>query len=123
MRVGGAAAAIIIAVSTAAVGGGADSVEVFRYVLMLLIPVAIVLAGFLLHMCTRLCRVRENRNEWVRICCGYRRGLRDRIDKREFEPYFMYTVAMDRMDREEQRKAERNKDGINDRDANDAMPM
>ena len=63
--------------------------------------------GLAILMHRRVARVRQNRDRWVRICCLYRQGLRDRIAQGEFGTVaHNYTAAMDKMDADTRRNAE-----------------
>ena len=74
----------------------------------------------------RMNHVKENRDKWVRICCMYRQGLRDRIARGEFRVASAYAACMDRMDTDIRREAERfrrwREEQKRVRDADDAMP-
>ena len=117
-----AAAAVIltlVAVVNAAVAG---SFTALVHAIVLLMAVVFALLVLLARMYERLCRVRDNRDEWVHICCKYRRGLRDRIDKKEFWTPRGNMAAMDRVDGERNRVEENYKRQMKEWDADDAMP-
>ena len=117
-----AAAAVIltlVAVVNAAVAG---SFTAPAHAIVLLTAVVFVLLILLGRMYERLCCVRDNRDEWVRICCKYRRGIRDRIDKGEFLTPRGNMAAMDRVDGERDRMEENYKRQMKELDADDAMP-
>lgn len=100
----------------------ADSVEASRHAIALLLLVVIVVLVLVYRLLERLCLVRENRDGWVRICCMYRRGLRDRIERGEFATYDSNMAAMDRVDDEEGRVEEDYKRWKKERDADEALP-
>jgi len=117
-----AAAAVIltlVAVVNAVVAG---SFTALAHAIVLLTAVVFVLLVLLGNMYERLCCVRDNRDEWVSICCMYRRGLRDRIAKGEFATSSGKMAAMDRVDGERDRAAENYTRQMKERDADDAMP-
>ena len=70
--------------------------------------VTVSACGFLalaILMHKRVVRLRENRDRWVRICCMYRQGHRDRIARGEFRVAANYMAAMDQMDADTRRDA------------------
>ena len=118
--VAGVAILLTAAATTHAVMAG--SVEAFGLAIVILLLVVLVVLVTMQRMCKRLCLVRENRDEWVRICCRYRRGLRDRIDRGEFQVHDDNMAAMDRVDGEEGRAEEEYKRWMKERSADDALP-
>ena len=117
-----AAAAVILTLGAVVIALVAGSVTAFGHAIVILMVVVVVLLVLLGRMYERLCRVRDSRDEWVSICCMYRRGLRDRIAKGEFATPAKNMAAMDRVDGERDRVAEHFKKEMKERDADDAMP-
>ena len=71
--------------------------------------VTVSACGFLtlaILMHKRVVRLRENRDRWVRICCMYRQGHRERIARGEFKVAANYMAAMDQMDADTRRDAD-----------------
>lgn len=97
------------------------NVPVFELMLVFLLT-TIIFAAIAVWLYMKLCRVRENRDEWVRICCRYRMGLSERIKKGEFPTHASYMAAMDRMDDTPRREAERFKKWQEEQDVRDATP-
>jgi len=106
---------------------------ILKWPIALLTASACGFLGLAILMYKRMERVRENRDRWVRICCMYRQGHRDRIARGEFKVAANYMAAMDKMDADTRRNAdhyEKWKDGQknekrcekNRQDIADAMP-
>lgn len=117
-----AAAAVILTLMAVVNAAVAGSVTAFGHAIVILTAVVFALLVLLGCMYERLYRVRDNRDEWVSICCMYRRGLRDRIAKGEFAAPAGKMAAMDRVDGEKDRVAETFERRMKELDADDAMP-
>lgn len=117
-----AAAAVILTLGAVVNAAVAGSITALAHAIVLLMAVVFILLVLLGRMYKRLCRVRDNRDEWVSICCKYRRGLRDRIDKGEFLTPRGNMAAMDRVDGERDRMEENYKRQMKELDADAAMP-
>jgi len=115
------AAAVMLTLAATMNAAVVRSFEAPVHAIALLMLVVFALLVLLKLMYERLCCVRDNRDEWVRICCRYRRGLRDCIAK-EFATLSGSMAAMDRVDGEGDRAAEQYKKRMKELDADDAMP-
>lgn len=117
-----AAAAVMLTLAATVNAAVVGSFEAPVHAIALLMLVVFVLLVLLRLMYERLCCVRDNLDEWVRICCRYRRGLRDCIAKEEFATLSGSMAALDRVDGEGDRAAEQYKKRMKELDADDAMP-
>lgn len=116
------ATATALVVPAAAIAIIAGYIEMLELTAACMVVVVFAFVGFSARMRKRLIRMRENRDAWVRICCTYRRGLRERIDRGEFPTPRENMAAMDHMDGEERRVAEDYKKWQEEQDVVDAMP-
>lgn len=99
--------AVIAAFASACATLVVDPGMLIEWPVVLLLVYAGAVLGLAILMNRRIRRVKENRYKWVRICCMYRQGLRERIAHGEFRVTREYMDAMDRMDANVRRDAER----------------